>query len=110
MDPGSNALSEIFSALSDANRRTILISLCESEKTLTEVRDGLGISKQAVSKHVQILEDAGIVNRRVDGRNHYLRVRPDAFENADAWIRQCRSTWMNNLDRLARHLATNGEY
>ena len=97
-------LNLVYSALADATRRAIIMRLSQTEMTIKEVRSGLDISKQAVSKHVQILERAGLLVRRIDGRSHYCRLHPDAFDQAEEWMRECRKIWMYNLDQLERHL------
>lgn len=79
----SASLDATFSALSDPSRRAILASLSESERTVGELARPLPMSLPAVSKHLRVLEGAGLVTRRREGRTHHVRLVPSALAPAE---------------------------
>jgi DNA-binding transcriptional ArsR family regulator len=101
----SPQLDRSYLALSHPVRRTILERLAEGPKTIGEATLGLAISKPAVTKHVHVLEDAGVVARTIEGRQHRLRLVPRPLEEASRWLELHRSLWESKFDVIERHLA-----
>ncbi len=97
-------LDETFRAMADPTRRAILERLSRGEARVTEVARPFPISLNSVSKHIQILERAELVQRRQVGRDHFLRINPRPIEEASAWIQSRTTLWNQRLDRLAKLL------
>lgn len=98
-------LDSTFAALSDATRRGILARLAsEGETSVSELAAPYKMSLPAVSKHLRVLEHAGLVSRQKDGRVHRCRLRPEPMKDAAAWIEHYRQFWETQLDSLARYL------
>ena len=93
-------LDDTLIALADDTRRTILRRLATGEARVTEVAAPFGISLNSVSKHIRILERAGLVRRRVSGRDHFLALEPKPFDDLTQWMRETRQFWTTRLDRL----------
>jgi DNA-binding transcriptional ArsR family regulator len=103
--PASHPLLDlIFAALADATRRAIIEQLRKGEATVTEVAAPHDMSLPAVSKHLRVLEDAGLLRRRVEGRTHYLAVNSKPLAQATDWIERQRRFWEGSFDRLAELL------
>ncbi|HEX3904443.1 MAG TPA: metalloregulator ArsR/SmtB family transcription factor [Polyangia bacterium] len=100
------ALDAIFSALSDRTRRQILTRLSDGGATVGELAAPFSMTLPAVSKHIRILEDAGLLRRERDGWYHRCRLRGQPLEAAGAFIDRYRSFWGETLDELARYVAT----
>jgi DNA-binding transcriptional ArsR family regulator len=100
----SPRLSATFAALADPTRRVILERLSLGEATPGELARPLRISWPAVTKHLRVLERAGLLQRRRDGRNHVLTLEADPIKQADAWIATYRRFWEGSLDALADYL------
>ena len=94
----------VFSALGDPTRRRIVERLARGRQTISEVSTGFTMSQPAVSKHVKILEQSGLVEREIMGRVHHLRLSPKAMEAASSWIEAQRRYWNAALDRLDAYL------
>jgi len=93
-------LDDTLVALADETRRQILKRLATGDARVTEVAAPFGISLNSVSKHIRILERAGLVRRRVSGRDHFLSLDPKPFDDAAAWMQRERLAWEHRLDRL----------
>src|SRR3954454_7147971 len=93
-----------FAVLAEPSRRRILDLLRERERPVGEVVDELGVRQPAVSKHLRVLRDAGVVEARVDAQRRLYRVRPQPLREVDAWLEPDRSLWTATLDALERHL------
>ena len=93
-------LDDGFTALADGTRRTILKRLASGEARVTEVAEPFDISLNSVSKHIRILERAGLVRRRVAGRDHFLSLERKPFDDLTAWMQQTREAWTQRLDAL----------
>jgi DNA-binding transcriptional ArsR family regulator len=93
-------LSDVYAALGSDVRRAIIDRLVRGEARVTEVAAPFGISLAAVSKHIVVLERAGLISRRVEGRTHWLALEPQALVDAEAWIARTRSFWSGRLDAL----------
>jgi len=90
--------------VADPTRRAILVRLRKGPATIGDIARPFPVSLNAISKHVKVLEDAGLVRRRVVGRQHYCAVEPKALEDAAAWLTHYRAFWTARLDALERHL------
>lgn len=77
--------------------------------TVGEASAGLGVSKPAVTKHLKVLEEAGVVTRTVAGRRHLLRLEPRALREASSWLELHRSLWEAKFEAIERELATTDE-
>ena len=93
-------LDEVFHALSHPARRGMLARLAERELTIGELAEPLNMSLVAASKHVRVLERAGLVHRNVRGRSHVCRLDPAPLADADTWLRFYRRYWTESLDAL----------
>jgi DNA-binding transcriptional ArsR family regulator len=102
------ALDATFGALADPTRRAILARLAQGEAMVTELAEPFRVSLPAISKHVRVLEAAGLLERQVDGRVHRCRLAAQPMKNAAAWIEQYRSFWELQFDALEKYLETNG--
>jgi DNA-binding transcriptional ArsR family regulator len=103
----SAPLDSTFGALSDPTRRAILARLAQGEAMVTELAEPFRVSLPAISKHVRVLESAGLLEREVDGRVHRCRLKAQPMKNAAAWIEQYRAFWELQFDALAKYLETN---
>ena len=93
-------LDDTLIALADDTRRSILRRLASREARVTEVAEPFDISLNSVSKHIRILERAGLVRRRVAGRDHFLALEPKPFDELTQWMMDTRQFWSSRLDRL----------
>jgi DNA-binding transcriptional ArsR family regulator len=97
-------LTATFSALADPTRRSILDQLSKGEATVGELAAPLHMSLPAVSKHLKVLERAGLLQRRRHGRQHIMNFDGANLANAAAWIEHYQKFWEGNFDRLAAFL------
>jgi DNA-binding transcriptional ArsR family regulator len=97
-------LDATFGALSDATRRGILARLARGESSVSELAAPYNISLPAVSKHLRVLENAGLVVRHKDGRVHRCRLIAEPMKDAAEWIERYRLFWEQQFDALARYL------
>ena len=98
--PQSDALTLTFHALADPTRRTILARLAQGEATVQELTDPLPISQPAVSKHLKVLEEAGMVVRRHAMPRRYARLRGEPIQGAVAYLTEFQRQWDDNFARL----------
>lgn len=98
------ALDGTFAALSDATRRGILARLAMGEASVSDLAAPYEMSLPAVSKHLRVLENAGLVARHKDGRVHRCRFIPEPMKDAAQWIEHYREFWEKQFDALARYL------
>ncbi len=101
---GAELLDATFGALADPTRRAILARLALGEATVTELATPFDVSLPAVSKHLRVLESAGLLRREIDGRVHRCRLAALPMKDAAAWIETYRAFWETQLDALARYL------
>jgi DNA-binding transcriptional ArsR family regulator len=94
----------VFDVLADQNRRRILDLLRASERPVGEVVAQLDISQPAVSKHLRILREAGLVEVRSDAQRRLYSVQPEALRALDEWLAPYRQMWSSRLEDLERHL------
>ena len=90
--------------LAEPRRLQILELLCDGERPVGELVDGLGVSQPAVSKHLRVLKDAGLVEARADAQRRLYRIRPEPLAELDDWLASYRQLWETHLDRLEDHL------
>jgi DNA-binding transcriptional ArsR family regulator len=93
-----------FQALSEPRRLAILELLRDGERPVGELVDHLSLSQPAVSKHLRVLRDAGLVEARVDAQRRLYRIRPEPLADLDEWLAAYRKLWTTHLDRLETHL------
>jgi DNA-binding transcriptional ArsR family regulator len=98
-------LDAMFAALADPTRRSIVAHLTKGEATVNELAEPFAMSLQAVSRHIQVLERAGLISRGRHRQTRPCRLELDAFRNATDWIEEQRRIWSERLDRLGEHLA-----
>ena len=97
-------LSSTFAALADPTRRAILARLAEGEATVSELAEPFAMTLQAISKHLKVLERAGLIVRGKDAQWRPCRLESAPLEGASAWIDANRKIWNDRLDQLDRHL------
>ena len=100
----SKLLDRTFGALADPTRRRILAQLAKGEERVTELARPHAMSLAAVSKHLIVLEKAGLVKRRRNGRVHSLTLEAKPMREAQAWIDRYRKFWEGNLDQFEKYL------
>lgn len=100
MNPTNPQLDQVFFALSDGTRRAILARLAEGSTTIGELAAPFAISKPAVTKHMKILERAGLIDRRIDGRTHQCTLSTSGLRTAEDWINFHRNFWESRFDAL----------
>ena len=96
----SQTLDTIFHALGDATRRAMLNELAASERTVGELAEPFAMSLAAASKHIKVLEAAGLIRRDVRGRTHVCSLEPVPLMRADQWLGLYRRFWTDRLDTL----------
>jgi DNA-binding transcriptional ArsR family regulator len=97
-------LSTTFAALADPTRRAILARLARGEATVSELAEPFPISMQAVSKHLKVLERAGLITRGRSAQLRPSRLQGEALREAAEWLGAYRSFWADSFDRLDDHL------
>lgn len=93
-------LDAIFHALSDRTRRAMLHRLADGERSVSELAEPFAMSLAGASKHVKVLEGAGLVRRRISGRTHFCRLDALRLAEAEAWLRHYERFWTRGLDTL----------
>jgi DNA-binding transcriptional ArsR family regulator len=93
-------LDATFHALADPTRRGMLASLALGEKSIGELAEPFAMSFAGASKHVKVLEDAGLISRRKTGRTHLITIEARPLEEAERWLRQWEKFWSGRLDKL----------
>lgn len=99
----------LFDVVAEPHRRRILDLLSEAERPVGELVAQLELSQPAVSKHLRILREAGLVEVRGDAQRRLYSVRPEPLRAIDEWLTPYRQMWAASLDDLARHLDTIGD-
>ena len=97
---------DVFQAIADPNRRAILSLLARQRLTLNGVADNFRISRPAVSRHIKILKECGLVVVIQQGREHYCEVRMDKLSEVTDWVEKYRQLWEQRFDRLDDLLET----
>ncbi|HET7440472.1 MAG TPA: metalloregulator ArsR/SmtB family transcription factor [Terriglobales bacterium] len=103
--PSADHLSGVFAAIADPTRRAMLQMLARKPATISEIAQPFPVSFNAVSKHVMVLERAGLIERKVQGRRHVCRLRPLPLRQASAWLEHYRKFWEVRFDALEKYVA-----
>jgi len=93
-----------FEIIAEPNRRAILSLLVSSQQSVGELERQLRMPQPTVSKHLRVLREAGFVESTVDAQRSLYRLKPEPFQEVDAWLAQFRRFWSGHLDALERHL------
>jgi DNA-binding transcriptional ArsR family regulator len=104
MPSPSDPLSAAFAALADPTRRAILARLAQGHTHVGELAQPFAISAPAISRHLKVLQEAGLIEREVDARWRICHLRPEGLQVAHDWLSQYRAYWEASLDRLAELL------
>jgi DNA-binding transcriptional ArsR family regulator len=99
------ALDRTFHALANPTRREILAQLAQKRSTVLEIAEQFDMSLNGVSKHLKVLEEAGLIRREINGRTHYCSLEAEPLRQAGEWISYYRQYWEKRLDALERFLA-----
>jgi DNA-binding transcriptional ArsR family regulator len=97
-------VNDSFRALAHPIRREIVERLAAGPATVGEATRGFDVSKPAISKHLKVLEEAGVVSRVIDGRTHRLSLEPQALEGAAEWMERQRAVWTRLFDVVDEYL------
>ena len=108
MTPAPDALSATFAALADPTRRAILARLAKGESTVTELAEPFDMSLPAITKHLKVLERAGLVSRSRDAQRRPCKLEAAPLREATDWIAAYAAFWDGSLDRLEDYLAELG--
>jgi len=100
----ADPLSATFAALADPTRRAILEHLAEGEAPVGELAEPFAITPQAVSRHLKVLEQSGLVTRRIDKQRRIIRLNPAALKRTADWVERYRTFWEGQLDSLGAYL------
>lgn len=106
MVTNTQRLDRVFGALSDPTRRAILARLAHGERTVGELAEPFDVSRPAISKHLRVLERAGLVRRTPEGRISRCALDASPLRVAADWVEHYREFWEGRLDALARYLET----
>ena len=93
-----------FEIIAEPNRRNILSLLASSERSVGEIERRLRMPQTSVSKHLRVLREAGFVEARIEAQRRVYRLRPEPFQEVDAWLAPFRRFWTAHVDALERHL------
>lgn len=104
MQPATDHLSATFQALADPTRRAILARLALGETSVSELAKPFEMSMPAVSKHLKVLEHAGLISRSRDAQMRPCKIEAQALRQADEWLEEYRRLWEQRLDRLEDYL------
>ena len=97
-------MESVFEIIAEPNRRAILSLLVSSQQSVGEIERQLGMTQPTVSKHLRVLRDAGFVESMVDAQRRLYRLKPEPFQEVDAWLDRFRRFWSDHVDALERHL------
>jgi DNA-binding transcriptional ArsR family regulator len=98
-------LDQTFSALADPTRRAILARLALGEATVAQLAEPFGISQPAISRHLKVLEAAGMIEAGQSAQTRPRRLKPDAFDEVSGWVAHFKSMWTDSFDRLDAFLS-----
>jgi DNA-binding transcriptional ArsR family regulator len=98
-------LSTTFAALADPTRRAILTQLAAGDATVGQLAEPFSLTQQAISKHLKVLERAGLISRSKAAQSRPCRLEPGKFDTAAEWIDRHRRLWQDRYDRLDEHLS-----
>src|SRR2546423_12018972 len=97
-------MESAFAIIAEPSRRAILSLLVSSEQSVGEIERKLHMPQPTVSKHLRVLRDAGFVESTVDAQRRLYRLKPEPFQEVDAWLAPFRQFWSAHVDALERHL------
>jgi DNA-binding transcriptional ArsR family regulator len=97
-------MESVFEIIAEPNRRAILSLLVSSQQSVGEIERQLRMPQPTVSKHLRVLREAGFVEATVDAQRRLYRLKPEPFQEVDAWLEQFRRLWSDHLDALERYL------
>ncbi|MGD0568541.1 MAG: metalloregulator ArsR/SmtB family transcription factor [Candidatus Sulfotelmatobacter sp.] len=97
-------MESVFEIIAEPNRRAILSVLVSSQQSVGEIERQLRMSQPTVSKHLRVLREAGFVESTVDAQRRLYRLKPEPFQEMDAWLSQFRRFWSTHVDALERYL------
>jgi len=104
LSPETPMLDQVYDAIADPTRRQILGILAEGETNVGSLAGRFPISLNGVSKHVKVLERAGLVQRTILGREHWLRLNAEPLQEASMWLEHYRTFWNSRLASLEEYL------
>ena|ERR1700754_145915 len=105
----TDPLNLTFAALADPTRRSILSRLAEGEATVSELAEPFPVSLPAISRHLKVLERAGLIVRDREAQWRRSRLQAEPLDEAMEWMHSQKRTWESRMDRLEAHLRTKGE-
>ena len=97
-------MESVFEIIAEPNRRAILSLLVSSQQSVGEIERRLRMPQPTVSKHLRVLREAGFVESTVDAQRRLYQLKPEPFQEVDAWLAQFRRFWSTRVDALERHL------
>ena len=97
-------MESVFEIIAEPNRRAILSLLVSSQQSVGEIERRLRMTQPTVSKHLRVLREAGFVESSVDAQRRLYRLRPEPFQEVEAWLARFRRFWSDHVDALERHL------
>ena len=97
-------MESVFEIIAEPNRRAILGLLVTSQQSVGEIERQLRMPQPTVSKHLRVLREAGFVESMVDAQRRVYRLKPEPFQEVDAWLDKFRQFWSAHVDALERHL------
>ena len=97
-------MESVFEIIAEPNRRAILSLLVSSQQSVGEIERQLGMAQPTVSKHLRVLREAGFVESSVDAQRRLYRLKPEPFQEVDAWLAPFRRFWSAHVDALERYL------
>lgn len=97
-------MESVFEIIAEPNRRAILSLLASSQQSVGEIERQLHMPQPAVSKHLRVLREGGFVESTVDAQRRLYRLKPEPFQEVDAWLAPFRRFWSSHVDALERHL------
>lgn len=97
-------MESVFEVLAEPNRRAILSLLAVGQHSVGEMEQRLGLPQTTISKHLRVLREAGFVESTTDAQRRLYRLKPEPFQELDAWMVPFRQVWSTHLDALERHL------
>ena len=106
----TDQLSLTFAALADSTRRSILTRLAEGEATVSELAEPFPMSLPAISRHLKVLERAGLIARSREAQWRPSRLQAEPLDDAAEWMQSRKRTWEGRMDRLETHLRWKGEH
>jgi len=105
----TQGMKSVFEIIAEPNRRAILSLLVLSQQSVGEIERRLRMPQPAVSKHLRVLREAGFVESTVDAQRRLYRLKPEPFQEMDAWLLQFRRFWSAHVDALERYLDRMGQ-